>query len=106
MAAARSRSRADDTKVKPRSDAYVGLMGLSLLALSAAMLFAFLMWQGISEKPLKQVQVAPAGGGARMSQPPMGGPAANPPGGAPMPPGAGNPAPPVPPAQPPAPPKQ
>lgn len=102
MAAARSRSRADDTKVKPRSDAYVGLLGLSLLTLSAAMLFAFLMWQGISEKP-KPVQMAPTGGGARMPQPPMGGPAANPPGGGQMPPGAGNPAPPAPP---PAAPKQ
>lgn len=94
MPAVRSRGRADDAGVKPRSDAYVGLLGLSLLALGAAMLFAFLNWQGISEKPPK-VQMAPAGGGARPPGP--AGPVMNPPAapgqpgvppGQPMPPGA------------------
>jgi hypothetical protein len=90
MPAARSRDRATETRVKPRSDAYVGLLALSLLALSAALLFAFLNWQGISEKP-KPVQMAPAGGG-RMAPtgpglaPPPAGPNMAPPGAA-VPPG-------------------
>jgi hypothetical protein len=62
MSAAGTQSRTDARRVKPRSDAYVGLLGLSLLALSLAMLFAFLNWQTISEKP-KAVNMAPAGGG-------------------------------------------
>jgi hypothetical protein len=66
-----SRARADETQVKPRSDAYVGLLGLSLLALTAAMLFAYLNWSLISEKP-KPVQMAPAGGAQRMPAPPAG----------------------------------
>ena len=59
--AARSRG---DTQAKPRPDAYVGLLGLSFVALIVAILFAYLNWSQISEKP-KQVQMAPAGGGAR-----------------------------------------
>jgi len=77
MPAVRSRGRADDAGVKPRSDAYVGLLGLSLLALGAAMLFAFLNWQGISDKPPK-VQVAPVGGGGPRPPGPAG-PVMNPP---------------------------
>ncbi|MGH7170126.1 MAG: hypothetical protein ACRELF_01820 [Gemmataceae bacterium] len=70
MPAVRSRGRADDASPKPRSDAYVGLLGLSLLALSAAMLFAFLNWQGIADQP-KAVQMAPTGGGGRTPGPPV-----------------------------------
>ena len=65
MAAVGSRA---ETGVKPRSDAYVGLLGLSLLALTAAMLFAYLNWSTISEKP-KPVQVAPPAGAARQPVP-------------------------------------
>ncbi|HTU93423.1 MAG TPA: hypothetical protein VMF69_25310 [Gemmataceae bacterium] len=65
MAAARSRARTDEASAKPRPDAYVGLLGLSLLALSAAMFFAYLNWDSIKEKP-KQVPTSPPGGGARM----------------------------------------
>src|SRR5579883_1495420 len=76
MAAVGSR---DETGTKPRSDAYVGLLGVSLLALIAAMLFAYLNWSTISEKP-KPVQVAPAGGAARPAPAPAPGPGvANPP---------------------------
>ena len=75
MPAARARSRADEGRVKPRSDAYVGLLGLSLLALTAAMLFAFLNWQGISEKPKPVQMAAPAGGGGAAPRIAPGGPA-------------------------------
>ncbi|HTU20051.1 MAG TPA: hypothetical protein VMG10_18445 [Gemmataceae bacterium] len=71
MPAARSRGRVDDGTPKPRSDAYVGLLGLSLLALGLAMLFAFLNWNLIAEKP-KPVQAGPSaggGGGARTAPP-------------------------------------
>ena len=84
MPAARSRSVADRDTPKPRSDAYVGLLGLSLLALMVAMLFAFLNWNGISEKPPKPVQIAPrggpAGGGAPAAPPAPGQPVAPAPG--------------------------
>ncbi len=93
MAAARSRSSADETKPKPRSDAYVGLLALSLVALSAAMLFAYLNYQGIAEKP-KAVQTAPTGGGTRTT-PPGGGAGGMPPGGPGMPGGPGVPGGPV-----------
>lgn len=67
-----TRGRADETRVKPGSDAYVGLLGISLLALTAAMLFAYLSWDLISKKP-PAVQMAPVGGGAgRMQAPPAG----------------------------------
>ncbi|HEY7327689.1 MAG TPA: hypothetical protein VH592_08620 [Gemmataceae bacterium] len=70
--AARSRG---ETQAKPRPDAYVGLLGLSLLALIVAILFAYLNWSQISEKP-KAVQMAPAGGGGRAAPatPPTPGP--------------------------------
>jgi hypothetical protein len=84
MAAARARESAGETRVKSRSDAYVGLLGLSLLALGAATLFAFLNWDTIKEKPPKSVQMAPQGGGAARPLAP-GGPAVNPPTGAPTP---------------------
>jgi hypothetical protein len=74
-------SRAEGTGVKPRSDAYVGLLGISLLALTAAMLFAYLNWSQISATP-KAPQMAPAGGGARAPAPPPA-PAVGAPGGAP-----------------------
>jgi hypothetical protein len=75
MPAARS---ASDAPAKPRSDAYVGLLGLSLLALSAAILFAFLNWDTIKEKP-PQVKMAPVGGGgAGPGALPVRGPAQNP----------------------------
>jgi hypothetical protein len=104
MAAARARDRGD-TRPKARSDAYVGLLGLSLLALTAAMLFAFLNWNSYPEGKPKQVQMAPKAGGP---QAPVGGPVVNPqggppPGNPPAPPAGGNP--PAPPAgNPPAPP--
>jgi hypothetical protein len=85
-------SRSDAANVKPRSDAYVGLLAVSLIALSTATLFAFLNWDAIKEKP-KAVQMAPAGGGGRMAAPagvnpamPPGGPGM--PAGGQMPPGA------------------
>jgi hypothetical protein len=59
MPAARSRG---ETMAKPRSDAYVGLLGLSLLALSVALVFAYLNWDSVKEKP-RPVQMAPMGGG-------------------------------------------
>lgn len=64
MAAVGSRGRVDETGVKPGSDAYVGLLVISLLALTAAMLFAYLSWDQISKKP-PAVQMAPVGGAAR-----------------------------------------
>jgi hypothetical protein len=89
MPAARSRG---ETLPKPRPDAYVGLLGLSLAALFTALIFAYLNWDGIKEKP-KPVQM-PAGGAARApatpgtgtapgAMPPGGAPGAVPPGGAP-----------------------
>ena len=83
MPAARSRSVADRGVPKPRSDAYVGLLSLSLLALTAAMVFAYLNYNGMAEKP-KQVQAAPKGGGP--AQPPAQVPPPGP-GGAQPPPG-------------------
>lgn len=101
--AARARSRAEDARPKPRSDAYVGLLGLSLLALSAAMLFAFLNWNLISDKP-PAVQVAPKGGGGPPIQGGVGGPGVNPRGpGVPGGPGGGPPGPQPPGPQPPGP---
>jgi hypothetical protein len=58
---------------KPRPDAYVGLLGLSLLALIVAIVFAYLNWDQLKEKP-KPVQMAPTGGGARMPATPAPGP--------------------------------
>jgi len=90
MPAVRSRSRADSVpKAKPRADAYVGLLALSLLALTAAMLFAFLNYNGFPEMKPKAVPMAP-----RPQALPPGGPAANQPGIAPgaQPPGAQPPA--------------
>jgi hypothetical protein len=83
MPAARSRSVADRGVPKPRSDAYVGLLSLSLLALTAAMVFAYLNYNGMAEKP-KQVQAAPKGGGPTGGVAP-GVPPAQPPGQAPPP---------------------
>jgi hypothetical protein len=81
MPAARSRGRAErgSDKPKPRSDAYVGLLAISLVALTAAMLFAFLNWNTYPEGKPKPVQVAP-----RAQGPAPGAPAAP---GAPVPPG-------------------
>ncbi|HWG45771.1 MAG TPA: hypothetical protein VN688_23620 [Gemmataceae bacterium] len=98
MPAVRSRGRADRVvpKAKPRADAYVGLLGLSLLALTAAMLFAFLNWNTYPEGKPKAVPMAPRA--VPSGPPPVGGPVVNPPV---VPPGA--PAPGVPPGgQPPA----
>jgi len=81
MPAARSRG---ETLPKPRPDAYVGLLGLSLGALVIALVFAYLNWDGIKEKP-KPVQM-PAGGASRAPVTPAPGgadPGATPPGGAP-----------------------
>ncbi len=86
MPATRSRGRVERDVPKPRSDAYVGLLGLSLLALTAAMVFAYLSWNSIAEKP-KQVQVAPKGGGPVGG--PVGGPQVPPPGGGQVPPAPG-----------------
>ncbi len=65
MPAARSRG---ETMAKPRSDAYVGLLGLSFLALSIALVFAYLNWDSVKEKP-KPVQMAPVGGGPMPAPP-------------------------------------
>jgi|SRR5579884_1466569 len=102
MPAVRSRGEARAT---PRSDAYVGLLGLSLVALLTAIVFAYLNWDQIKEKP-KAVQM-PAAGARAPATPgpataPAGAPGANPPGtGAPggAPPAGGNPAQPAPPQQ-------
>jgi hypothetical protein len=97
--------RTDEPKAKPRSDTYVGLLVLSLLALTAAMLFAYLNWESVKEEP-KQVPAAPSfgGGGARQPAQMQGGPAVNPQGAAPKGPGA--PTPPPPPQPPGNPPQQ
>lgn len=79
MPAARSRGRTDDASVKPRPDAYVGLLVLSLVALIAAMVFAYLNWDAVKEKP-KPVQMAPIGGGAARTPAGPGSAVAPPPG--------------------------
>jgi hypothetical protein len=85
MPAARTRgAEGSASRAKPRSDAYVGLLALSLFALSTAMVFAYLDYNSYPGQPPKPVQIAPRGGGG-----PVGGPAMNPPqGGAPGMPGA------------------
>lgn len=85
MPAARTRgAEGSASKVKPRSDAYVGLLALSLLALSAAMVFAYLDYSSYPESKPKPVQIAPrAGGGPAVGGPAVGGPAVAPPQGAP-----------------------
>jgi hypothetical protein len=81
MPAARTRgAEGSASKAKPRSDAYVGLLALSLLALSAAMVFAYLDYSSYPESKPKPVQIAPRAGGGPA---PVGGPAMNPPQGAP-----------------------
>jgi hypothetical protein len=108
MPAVRSRGRAEGgvPKAKPRADAYVGLLALSLLALTAAMLFAFLNYNGYPEMKPKAVSMAPraAPTGPPMGGPPVGGPMMNPQGVQPgaQPPGAQQPGVPPPGAQPPA----
>jgi hypothetical protein len=75
MPAVRSRGRSEEANAKPRADAYVGLLSLSLLALIVAMLFAYLNWDTIKEKP-KPVSTAPpasrapAGPGPGVAAPP------------------------------------
>ncbi len=101
MPAVRSRGEARAT---PRSDAYVGLLVLSLVALITAIVFAYLNWDQIKDKP-KAVQMPAAGarapatpGTAPGATPPGGAAPGTPPGGAPanVPPG-GNPPQPTPP---------
>ena len=93
MPAARTRgAEGSASMAKPRSDAYVGLLALSLLALSAAMVFAYLDYNSYPEQKPRPVPIAPKAGGGPA---PVGGPAMNPPqGGAPGIPGT----PPAPPA--------
>jgi hypothetical protein len=65
MPAVRSRGDRVVPKAKPRADAYVGVLGVSLLALGVATLFAFLEWNSYEGKP-KAVQAparAPVSGG-------------------------------------------
>jgi hypothetical protein len=53
MAAARARRRDDDTTPKPRSDAYVGLLLISLLAMivgSGFLLMDYLSYEGKAPK--------------------------------------------------------
>lgn len=51
--AARSRG---EVQPKPRADAYVGLLGLSLIALITAIIFGYLNYDQIKDKP-KPVQM-------------------------------------------------
>jgi hypothetical protein len=79
MAAARSRSSYDAPPAKPRSDAYTGLLILSLLAQVAGAVFLYLDWKDYPDNKPKQVSVpsvapAPAPAGAPAGAPP-GGPA-------------------------------
>jgi hypothetical protein len=100
MPAARSRRGEEGTpRATTRSDAYVGLLALSLIALSAAMVFAFLDFNSYPESKPKPVQIAPRAQGpgpqgGPVVAPPVGGAVGNPPPpagiqGAPPPPPAG-----------------
>src|SRR4051812_12974724 len=65
---ARSRSSATDNKPKPRSDAYVGLLFISLLAQIAAAVFFYLDFSQYPTVKPPDVKIgsapsAPAGGG-------------------------------------------
>lgn len=97
MPAVRSRGRTEEAKAKPRSDVYVGLLSLSLLALLVAMLFAYLNWDAIKAKPPTVQPISgsrmPAGPGPGAVAPPGG---QIQPGNVPTPPGAGGKAPPPP----------
>jgi hypothetical protein len=75
MPATRSRSRSAEEapRAKPRADAYVGLLGISLLALAVAMLFAWLTYSAAPDNAPKvsPVRAAAPGGGQPTGQ--MGG---------------------------------
>jgi hypothetical protein len=94
--AAKARGSNYDTTPKPRSDAYVGLLFISLLAQIVGAVFFFLDWNQYPEakpKAAPSIQVpAPAPGpqGGAPGVPPAGNPpAGNPPAGAPGVPPAG-----------------
>lgn len=53
MAAARARRRDDDTTPKPRSDAYVGLLVISLIAMIVGSVFLYLDYASYGEKAPK-----------------------------------------------------
>ena len=104
MSTVRSRGRTygrDPSEPKPRNDAYVGLLILSLVAQVAGATFLLIDWyrypSGGPQKPsaLAAAPAAPtAANPAPAGNPPAGNPpAVNPPAGNPMPP-AGNPMPP------------
>jgi hypothetical protein len=83
MATARARLRgADPVRAKPRSDVYVGLLVIALLAQIAGMVFLYFDYAAYGEaKPPKVPDriAVPAGGGGL----PAGGPPGNAPGGPP-----------------------
>jgi hypothetical protein len=90
MPATRTKSRSDTPRVRPRSDAYVGLLVLALLAQIAGGVFLYLDYKEYPDAKPRKVQDRSAsvqpGGPAR---PPQGGPINPPQGGPPqgMPPG-------------------
>ena len=76
MAVARSRDRDYPAPPKPRSDAWVALLGLSLAAQIAGMAFLWMDYsQYPTEKPPKVAPLQPAA-----AAPPAPAPAGNPPG--------------------------
>jgi hypothetical protein len=75
MPAVRSRRGGDLPQAKPRSDAYVGMLAISLLVLGTAMLFAFLDKSTYPDTSPPKVQVAPR---AAQGTPPVGAPVAAP----------------------------
>jgi hypothetical protein len=50
MAVSRSRGRGDSVAAKPGSDAYTGLLGISLLAMIAGTIFLYLDYSQYSSK--------------------------------------------------------
>ena len=59
MPAARSRRGGELAPAKPRADAYVGMLTISLVVLGIAMLFAFLDKSTYPDSAPPKVQVAP-----------------------------------------------
>ncbi len=96
--AARARGASSPATASPRSDAYTGILGISLAAMIGAVVLLFMDWNQYPDSKPPKVPSGPVGGAA--APPPPVVPAA-PEGGVPPAPGAGGaPAPaPVPPKQ-------